>query len=232
MSYSEIFAKDSEENISGTEWQNELTELEMIKAAKLILLNHNPLFYLRKVEQTKKALSIQLKEEKPESLLPETNNVSLKFDSIAHLRYDQIKQQASILEVHSKPTSIMTLLAERWAKENISPNTDNLKINQKSQNKQGKQLKNTNVEIEINELFKKAAKVFAKSRNGKHFPEEFLEKVDCVFEEDESLVYLRVLGQSSNIAGKQHNNQVYNIFNFFEFRKNNDFKTVNRFIFI
>lgn len=235
MSVSNLEDKDAEMNNSMTDWKDELTELEMIKAAKLILLNRNPMFYLRRIHQKKKLIG-EIVEEIPDVLKDKTQVDSKPHDSIASLRYDyKVTPQNHKIDKKKKQTSIISLLAERWAGENISNNNSTLNNNihhesnqslqllKRNESKKGSVVTKVIPEEHINDNFKKAIKIFAKSKANKNFSEAFIDKVETVFEDDPSLLYLRVFGNEDNIEGKKVNSLTYNVFNFFEFRKNNNF---------
>lgn len=226
----EEFAGETDE-VCEPEWRTQLSDLEMIKAAKLILLNRNPLYYLRQIANRRKVSDIPLYEEAPESLQTQREEVSKKHDSIAHLRYDY-KGESGIQSdaLRSKPRSLIQMLSHKWANE-----SNEVCHSAAGRHRGGKHSDGTFcvsdachhkshlAEAPQNESFLRAVKHFSKTRNSKHFSERFLERVDAAFEKDPTLLYLRVLGSESNIHGKTVNDQIYNVFNFFEFRKQNDF---------
>jgi hypothetical protein len=220
------------------EWKAELTDLEMIKAAKLILLNKNPLFYLRRISQRRSLPVGPILEEIPSWLVKKehaSHALQPKVDDIAHLRYDnKIKSTGDTgSDGTSLPTSIMALLAQRWGNENTELNTHHAHHIHHTQSGTLKPLAarhgglgshHSIKDIQAKtDSFRKAIKFFEKNRNTKHFSDRFLEKVDLAFEDDPSLLYLRVLGTEKNIHGKVLDNQMYHVFDFFEFRKQNDF---------
>lgn len=239
MSVSNLDAKESELNNSTYEWKNEITELEMIQAAKMILLNRNPEFYLKKIhDQKNKLIHFDLEKLKKDFPLEENQKEvkKPKLDPISSFRYDQnIASLKKRSNNHLKPASIVSLLAERWtndnrfsdknysgeqSNQNVDQNRGNILLNWKKSELSAKKLEE---EENINEGFKKAIKVLSKNQPEKHFAEEFIEKIESFFEGDPALIYLRLTGDKENIEGKKIDTLTYNVFNFFEFRKNNDF---------
>ena len=238
MNIGEESSKETENELSTVEWRNELTELEMIRAAKMILLNQNPLFYLRKINNEKHFKRRQLKEEMPDVLKIAQEKTQQKIDPISHLRYDNKKDQNETSSF-PRPTSIISLLAECWTNESSKSNSTGAGISQFAKNfiaqqksgslKQVSCLSTADVieDEEAYDSFKRAYKQFEKSKLNRNFSEEFLDRVETVFEEDPNLLYLRVFGSETNIDGKKVNELTYNIFDFFEFRKKNDFLKIS-----
>jgi hypothetical protein len=176
-----------------------LTELEMIRAAKLILANSNPKFYSKETSLTLTkdiALAANFKDH-----LDVNRKASDKENIQKNVIPSVQNTKSDVREVTKWHLKLLQNEEEEIEKELIDQLVTKLQ-NQQNLDDETKQRKKVNQE--------------------KYFTENFLGEVTQNFQNNPKMVFLRVLAGEDNINGKQLNQQMYSCFDFFNVKGNND----------
>lgn len=194
-SYYEGYTKSDENLLMKT---GPLTELEMIRAAKLILANSNPKFYSRETSLT----------------LTKENSMAANFKDFVEA------QKASQNKENTPRNDITQVTKSHKGIPDSDPWHTRLLKNEEEERIEKELIDRLVSKMQSQQNLDAETKQRKKVNQEKYFTENFLSEVTQNFQNNPKLVFLRVLADEENIDGRKMDQNVYSCFDFFNVKGN------------